>query len=185
MKNSIKFFINKTYLIVSVLFYITLSVLFLKSLNMMLSDDSLAIELSLDAIVCIVLIIGIVIVTIAMATLVLQNLKLLINNPYYVEFNEQGLNLFIRNGPSYLNVNWNDIKDVKICTGPGLWFPARWVALIPKNVEEDGNPDLLKTLRKNWQNKVIIRYMGQGKMSHKEFYSFIRAEFARYQTNTI
>ncbi len=176
MKYPIKFYLNKTYLIRSILVFLALTASVLRILSILWSDSRFVIKSSMDIIVPVVLVIG----AILMATLAFDSLKNLKTNPYYVEFNQEDLNLFMGSNKPYLRVNWKDITDVKFGKGAG-WFPARWVELIPKDREKISDSNLHKILRKNWQNKVIIRYMGQGDMSHEEFYEFIKSEFLKYK----
>lgn len=119
--------------------------------------------------------------------------KLLKTNPYYMEFNPQGLNLYMGLKGPYLWINWADIKDVKFYKKRSGKHTIKGVGLMLKDTKAFNHKGRLIVDREALVDSayvklgmvstdmVFINYMRQGTLSHKELYEFVKVEFLKYQ----
>ena len=119
--------------------------------------------------------------------------KLLKTNPYYMEFNPQGLNLYMGLKRPYLWLNWSDVKDVKFYKKRSGKHTIKGVAIMLKDtkaynhkgrsiVDREALVDsAYAKLGMVSTDMVFIHYMRQGKLSHEDLVELIKVEFLKYQ----
>ncbi len=120
--------------------------------------------------------------------------KLLKSNPHSIKFDPQGLDCFMGFKRPYLYINWADIKDVELYKKRTHNHTIKGVALILKDTKAFQKGSIVN--RDKFSNEpifnnmliptdmIVIPYMRQGKLSHKDLVEFTKIEFLKYKTNS-